>query len=179
MTYGDSGRHLPILHDGRFYAWKRVADDYLSFSKCQKTGTRVAYYPLEEFYKEHEQVSDKTWLQQQTGYIVGTPRWSVDASDRLCGSGFHVGRPEYVTSFHGGQGKLLLTLICPSQVIAVADDCSSEHKLRVHHLECREAQTEEDLQRVLNGYQPAELVVQSNSGVPAQSWRRSIRVAYG
>jgi hypothetical protein len=88
---------LPITEDGHFIAYKRVRDDFKSF---------------------HDGKTDNS-----IGAILEMPRANVDSNrHRTCSDGLHFCSLDYLGSFYGSSGKVLLLKINPRDVVSIPSD---------------------------------------------------------
>ena len=88
---------LPITEDGHFLAYKKVRDDYLDFY----TG------------KVSHKIGDKPEM----------PRNRVDDNrHRTCSYGLHFCSMEYLPSYHGGAGRVVIVKINPRDVVSIPTD---------------------------------------------------------
>lgn len=102
-------KHLPICEDGDFLAYKSVREDY---------------------YDHH---SGKFF--NGVGEVLEMPRNAVcDDADVGCSYGFHAGSHEYASTFGGGNSRLVIVKINPSDVVSVPKDCDCQ-KLRTSRYE--------------------------------------------
>jgi hypothetical protein len=102
-------KHLPICEDGDFLAYKSVREDYMDHHSG-------------EFYNG-------------VGEVLEMPRNAVcDDADVGCSYGFHAGSYEYAKTFGGGNSRLVIVKINPSDVVSVPKDCDCQ-KLRTARYE--------------------------------------------
>ena len=102
-------KNLPICSDGDFLAYKSVREDY----KDHHSGT---------FYNG-------------VGEVLEMPRNAVcDDADVGCSYGFHAGSYEYAKTFGGGNSRLVIVKINPTDVVSVPKDCDCQ-KLRTSRYE--------------------------------------------
>lgn len=102
-------KHLPICEDGDFLAYKSVREDYMDHHSG-------------EFYNG-------------VGEVLEMPRNAVcDDADVGCSYGFHAGSYEYAKTFGGGDSRLVIVKINPSDVVSVPKDCDCQ-KLRTARYE--------------------------------------------
>ena len=88
---------LPLTEDGCFIAYKRVRDDFKSF---------------------HDGKTDNA-----IGSVLEMPRASVDSNrHRTCSDGLHFCSLDYLGSFYGGHGKVILLKINPRDVVSIPSD---------------------------------------------------------
>lgn len=88
---------MPITEDGCFIAFKRVRDDYTSFFDS-KTVNRV-------------------------GANVTLPRYLCDdRQEHTCSAGLHFCSQGYLPSYAGGQGRVLVLKINPTDVVAIPEE---------------------------------------------------------
>lgn len=91
------GTQLPITEDGHFLAYKKVRDDYLSFYDG-KTSNRVGETPT-------------------------MPRNEVnDNRNQTCSQGLHFCSMSYLSSYYGGQGRVMILKINPADVVSIPSD---------------------------------------------------------
>jgi len=96
----ESGK-LPITDDGCFLAYKKVDGDLKSYHRSP----------------------DGTHLDHPIGGIVSMPRDEVDdCRDRTCSRGLHFCSLSYLSSYSGGQGKVIIVKINPRDVVAIPSD---------------------------------------------------------
>ena len=102
-------KHLPICEDGDFLAYKSVREDYMDHHSGK-------------FYNG-------------VGEVLDMPRNAVcDDADVGCSYGFHAGSYEYAKTFGGGNSRLVIVKINPSDVVSVPKDCDCQ-KLRTARYE--------------------------------------------
>jgi hypothetical protein len=88
---------MPITDDGCFLAYKRVDSNYMSFY-------------------------DNT-TSHKVGEYVEMPRFQCDdRSEQTCSTGLHFCSHEYLSSYYGGQGRVLLLKINPADVVSIPTD---------------------------------------------------------
>lgn len=86
---------MPITSDGCFIAYKKVNDDYKS------------YYD--------------SYTDNSIGAVL--PRIEADTDrDRTCSNGYHFCSQEYLPSYYGSRGKVVLVKIAPEEVRAIPSD---------------------------------------------------------
>jgi hypothetical protein len=86
---------MPITSDGCFIAYKKVNDDYKS------------YYD--------------SYTDNSVGAVL--PRIEADTDrSRTCSNGYHFCSQEYLPSYYGSQGKVVLVKIAPEEVRAIPND---------------------------------------------------------
>lgn len=100
--------NLPFTEDGCFLAFKRVRDDYFDFH----SGT--VHYPV--------------------GGTVSIPREDCAKHRTACGKGLHVCYFDYLPSFHGGAGRILICKVAPEDVTDIPTG-GSQHKLKCCRME--------------------------------------------
>lgn len=89
--------NLPITEDGYFLAYKRIRNDWKDFY----TGT----------------------IDNSLGKVVEMPRFQVnDNKDQTCSTGLHFCSLEYLTHYHGGQGRIVIVKIDPADVVSIPVD---------------------------------------------------------
>lgn len=102
-------KHLPICEDGDFLAYKSVNADY----------------------KDHYSGS----FDNSVGNVLEMERNAVcDDADIGCSYGFHAGSYQYASGFGGGNSRLVIVKINPSDVVSVPKDCDCQ-KLRTARYE--------------------------------------------
>jgi hypothetical protein len=102
-------KHLPICEDGDFLAYKSVRKDYMDHHSGK-------------FFNG-------------VGEVLDMPRNAVcDDADIGCSYGFHAGSYEYASTFGGGDSRLVIVKINPSDVVSVPKDCDCQ-KLRTARYE--------------------------------------------
>jgi hypothetical protein len=102
-------KHLPICEDGDFLAYKSVREDYMDHHSGK-------------FFNG-------------VGEVLEMPRNAVcDDADVGCSYGFHAGSYEYAKTFGGGNSRLVIVKINPSDVVSVPKDCDCQ-KLRTARYE--------------------------------------------
>ena len=92
---------MPILADGRFVAYKKVRDDYTSYHRGpdgQPVYNRIGDTPS----MERNQVDDRR--------------------NNTCSRGLHFCSYSYLPSYYGGQGRVVVLAVCPSQVVSIPSD---------------------------------------------------------
>jgi hypothetical protein len=100
---------LPICEDGDFLAYKSVRNDYMDHHSGK-------------FFNG-------------VGEVLEMPRNAVcDDADVGCSYGFHAGSHEYASTFGGGDSRLVIVKINPSDVVSVPKDCNCQ-KLRTSRYE--------------------------------------------
>lgn len=96
--------NLPVTPEGKFLAYKKVDDDYLS------------YHPS----------PDGTHQEHKFGKPITMPRYQVD-DDRTnyCSTGFHFANWEYVNQhYYPGRGRILILEVDPAEVVTIPNDYS-------------------------------------------------------
>jgi len=108
-------RHMPLMADGRFIAYKGVQDDYFSLHGNKDTVVISG------------EVNDKGQIYNGIGSVIEVERSSVDDDFRIaCGQGLHAGSLRYAKDW----GKrVVYVAIDPADVVSVPSDCDCE-KLR-------------------------------------------------
>ncbi len=102
-------KNLPICADGDFLAYKSVREDYMDHHSGK-------------FFNG-------------VGEVLEMPRNAVcDDADVGCSYGFHAGSHEYASTFGGGDSRLVIVKINPSDVVSVPKDCGCQ-KLRTSRYE--------------------------------------------
>jgi hypothetical protein len=92
---------MPITDDGHFLAYKKVRDDYTSFHRG----------PNNEV------------VHNDIGSTPSMPRNQVDDQrDNTCSHGLHFCSWDYLPSYYGGQGKVVVLKINPADVVSIPSD---------------------------------------------------------
>lgn len=89
---------LPITEDGDFLAYKKVRDDYGSYYDNGKTMNRIGDEPS----MERNMVDDNR--------------------ERTCSQGLHFCSWEYLPSYYGNQGRVMVVKINPANVVSIPSD---------------------------------------------------------
>ena len=97
MTKGN----MPVTEDGHFLAYKKVDDNLRS------------YHPS----------PDGTHLQHVVGESVSMPRYQVDdVRHNTCSTGLHFCSWDYLPSYRGSSGRVLVLKIDPAKVVTIPSD---------------------------------------------------------
>ena len=92
---------MPITERGNFLAYKKVQDDYTSFHRNP----------------------DGTAFRNDIGSFVQMPRNKVcDDRNRTCSSGLHFCSWDYLGSYFGSSGKVVLVEVNPAHVVSIPSD---------------------------------------------------------
>lgn len=95
---------IPITPDGHFLAYRKVDNDYLSYH-ANPDGT-----------KNSNKVGDAPEM----------PRADVDDNrNNTCSRGLHFCSFSYLSSYHGGSGRVMIVRIDPADVISIPSDYSN------------------------------------------------------
>lgn len=117
--------HHPILHDGRFLAYKRINKDF----KDLYTGT----------------------IDNSIGRTVTVSRNDVDDNNsKTCSHGLHVASFQYARYVYGNQSEnpLVICAVDPADVVAVPSDYN-EQKMRVCRYQVLDIAPEEEIKDLL------------------------------
>ncbi len=129
--------HHPILHDGRFLAYKRINKDF----KDLYTGT----------------------IDNSIGRTVTVSRNDVDDNNaRTCSHGLHVASFQYARYVYGNQSEnpLVICAVDPADVVAVPSDYN-EQKMRVCRYQVLDIAPEEEIKDLLFEFYGIESVDQT------------------
>lgn len=139
----EKGNH-PLTEDGCFLAFKRVDEEWRSFS----SGWGEVYYP-----------DSGEWV-QETGCIryplLGQTRMKREDCDpsqgTACSKGLHVCSFEYLKGFHGGRGKIIIVKINPRDVTAFPSHYEAKLRCCLVEIvgEIPEADAQEHFQRAVD-----------------------------
>lgn len=98
----DNHEGCPITEDGAILAYKKVADDYMSFCASNITHKRENWAP---------------------GEIVTLPREECDPDrTNTCSAGLHFCSRSYLPCFYGNSGKVVMVKIFPQDIVAIPVD---------------------------------------------------------
>lgn len=93
--------NLPVTPDGYFLAYKKVRDDLCSYHVSP----------------------DGTHLQHVLNQRITMPRYQVDdVRENTCSTGLHFCSWDYLKSYYGHEGKVLLLRIDPADVVSIPVD---------------------------------------------------------
>ena len=96
--------NMPITERGNFLAYKKVKDDYTSYHRN----------------------SDGSEFHNDIGTFVSMQRNKVDDNrNRTCSSGLHFCSWDYLGSYYGGSGKVVILEINPAHVVSIPTDYSN------------------------------------------------------
>lgn len=114
---------LPICEDGDFMAYKKVRSDYLDFFTRQIPNKPVAAMTAEERAKYPITVNDVTVEIEDDVTVVSMPRNKVDDNrNATCSYGLHFCSLSYLPNYMGGQGRVLLVKVNPTNVVSIPTD---------------------------------------------------------
>lgn len=92
---------MPITERGNVLAYKKVKDDYTSYHKN----------------------ADGSEFRNDIGTFVSMPRNKVDDNrNRTCSSGLHFCSWDYLPSYMGNRGKVVLVEVNPAHVVSIPSD---------------------------------------------------------
>jgi len=95
---------IPITPDGQFLAYRKVDDNYLSFH-ANPDGSKNS---------------------NKVGDVIEMPRDQVDDNrNNTCSRGLHFCSFSYLSSYQGGQGRVMIVRIDPADVISIPSDYSN------------------------------------------------------
>lgn len=93
--------NLPITKTGNFLAYKKVADDYSSYHRNAD--------------------GSKCW--NKIGSVVEMPRNEVDDNrNHTCSKGLHFCSYDYLPSYYGNEGRVVVVEINPADVVSIPSD---------------------------------------------------------
>lgn len=93
--------NMPITERGNFLAYKKVQDDYTSYHRN----------------------ADGTEFRNDIGTFVSMPRNKVDDNrNRTCSSGLHFCSWDYLPSYMGNRGRVVLVEVNPAHVVSIPSD---------------------------------------------------------
>lgn len=158
--------HHPLTDDGCFLAFKRVDDDYWSFSSgSERVWSQLpGEEPVEYVGKVRYPIGSRIWMGRE----------DCDPSRQsACSTGLHVCSFDYLTTFHGGSGRILIVKVNPKNVTAFPYD--HEAKMRVCELESMGEIPEADAREhftsaVDRRYGSTETPVETPPAEPELSW---------
>lgn len=118
-----AGTSLPITEDGDFIAYKKVANDYYDFYSGKVLNKPAALMTPEELARFPQTMKDVRVEIVDGETVLHMPRNQVDdRRDRTCSQGLHFCSLSYLSSYHGGQGRVLLVRINPADVVSIPSD---------------------------------------------------------
>lgn len=113
---------LPLTEDGQFLAYKVVRDDWKDYHSGK--------------------------IHNGIGEVVSMPRNQVDdRRENTCSYGLHVCSREYLHSFYGSDGRLLIVKVHPQDVVSVPNEYNNS-KMRVCRYEVIQQINAEDMRTV-------------------------------
>jgi len=93
--------NMPITERGNFLAYKKVQDDYTSYHRNP----------------------DGTPFRNDIGTFVSMPRNKVDDNrNRTCSSGLHFCSWDYLPSYMGNRGRVVVVEVNPAHVVSIPSD---------------------------------------------------------
>lgn len=118
-----AGTSLPITEDGDFIAYKKVSDNYYDLYSGKVLNKPAALMTPEELARFPQTMKDVRVEIVDGETVLHMPRNQVDdRRDRTCSQGLHFCSLSYLSSYHGGQGRVLLVRINPADVVSIPSD---------------------------------------------------------